>query len=116
MTIQAENISSLQTGIAIDASNEKKKKTVMYSREEKASRNLTFMIFSIASLYVIGNTPNSLGFIILQFYSTNADFVKIVNIIANSTLFTSQSCDIFVYYNFNKQYKKILKKFLRFTK
>ncbi len=82
----------------------------VYNKKEKASRNLTFMVIITACLYIVGNAPNSFGFILLQYYNSNSEFVKIVNIVANATLFTSQGCDLFVYYFTNKNYRAILRK------
>ena len=85
----------------------------IFTQEEKASKNLTYMIFAIVSLYIIGNAPNSIAFVFIQFFELSSDCIKILMIISNLSLFTSQSCDFFVYYNFNTQFRKSFKKIIR---
>ena len=91
----------------------KRKEKRIFTQEEKASKNLTFMIFAIVSLYIIGNAPNSFAFVFIQFFDLNSDLVNIILAISDLSLFTSQSCDFFVYYSFNRQFKKVFKKLLR---
>ena len=91
-----------------------KKEKKSKEAEEVASRNLSLMIISIGILFFIGNAPNSIGFILKQYVNNSSVFYTIYKIIANLTLFTSQGCDIFIYYKFNKQYHKILAKLLGF--
>ena len=95
-------------------SNNKPKNKRIFTQEEKASKNITYMIFAIVSLYIIGNAPNSFAFVLSQFFEMSSDFIKILMIISNLSLFTSQSCDFFVYYNFNTQFRKRFKKIIRF--
>ncbi len=90
-----------------------KKKKAIFSKEEKASRNLTLMIITIAGLYCVGIAPNSFGLILGQFYSTSSLFYRTLQLVANITLFVAAGCDIFIYYNFNKKFKKIFKKIFK---
>lgn len=105
-----ENLSSqttLDAPLEASAKKEKKIKEV----EDKASRNITMMVISIGFLFSIGNVPNSIGFCLLQVQTLKITvFFKIYAVLANITLFTTQSADIFIYYKFNKKYKTILKK------
>jgi len=92
---------------------EKKREKKIKEAEEKASRNITYMVISIGILFFIGNAPNSIGFCLLQVQSIKTSmFIKVYAVLANIMLFTSQGLDIFIYYKFNKKYKSIIKKFL----
>lgn len=89
---------------------EKKREKKIKEAEEKASRNITYMVISIGILFFIGNAPNSIGFCLLQVRALkNSTFIKIYAVLANIMLFTSQGLDIFIYYKFNKKYKSIMK-------
>jgi hypothetical protein len=90
-----------------------KKPTKKSRNEEKASKNLTLMVIVSAFLYIFGNVPNSLAFIIAQYVPVNTDFMTVVYIVANSLLFTTQGMDIFVYYFFNYKYNAILNNLIK---
>ena len=90
-----------------------KKPTKKSRIEEKASKNLTLMVIVSAFLYIFGNVPNSLAFIIAQYVPVNTDFMTVVYIVANSLLFTTQGMDIFVYYFFNFKYNAILNSLIK---
>lgn len=81
------------------------------NNEKRASRNITIMVLFVSFLFCIGNIPNSIVFVFQQFVDNNGIFYRTFSVSANLFLFASQGCDIFVYYFFNKQYKKILKGF-----
>ena len=86
------------------AQNEQEKK------KEKMNRNITFMVISIDFLFLIGNLPNSIGIILQQYFDTSSDFLVVYAVIANIILFTVSGSDIFIYYSFNKLYRKALHK------
>ena len=98
----------IQAGESMDATKNKRIKKKK-DAEEKASRNITYMVSCIGVLFFIGNAPNSIGFCLLQVQSIKTStFISVYTLLANIMLFTSQGLDIFIYYKFNKKYKTIM--------
>lgn len=91
---------------------DKKKKEA----EEAASRNITLMVISIGFLFFLGNAPNSISYVLIQFLERSSVLIKICSVFSNVSLFTLQGCDIFVYYSFNKKYRSILRKLFKLDK
>lgn len=85
----------------------------LVSKKEKASRNLTLLVISHSALFIAGNFLNSVAFIIIQFNANDYadDVIKMLAIISNLLLFSTQGLDIFCYYYFNNEFRKVFKSY-----
>lgn len=109
-TINNETVTTATVNMPmVKSKSDKVHKNKQSNAEDKASRNLTRMVIISAFLYIIGNVPNSIGYILLQYIPIKSDVIQLTNIIANASLFSTQGMDIFVYYFFNKKYNAILR-------
>ena len=80
---------------------------------ESRVRNLTMMVIAVDVLFLVANFPNSIVYVFSQYVDTTGNFYKTISLVGNTILFTGVSSDIFIYYSFNKHYRRIFKKLFR---
>jgi hypothetical protein len=76
------------------------------SNETKASRNATKMVMYLAVVFIAGNMPVVATFILGQFVSTSGLLFIYFAMVSNIILLVSHGSYIFIYYHFNKVYKR----------
>ncbi|CAF0944230.1 unnamed protein product [Brachionus calyciflorus] len=82
------------------------------SNEKKANRNLTVMVITLGFFNSICYIPNSTAYIMQQIFDNNHIFYRVFLVCSNTIFLCIQSSDIFVYYFFNKYYRRIFNKYL----
>jgi hypothetical protein len=103
---------TITSSSAIQAETPKREKT-QSNVVESRDRNLTMMVIAADVLFLIGNFPNSIVYVFSQYVDTTGNFYKTISLVGNTILFTAVSSDIFIYYSFNKHYRRIFNKLFR---
>jgi uncharacterized membrane protein len=107
------NVSTAAASSAVDGKDngpQPTKKKSNKKNEEKANRNITLMVITMACTFIIGNFPVVTGVILAEFINTSSVFFIFFAISANIILFTTHGCYIFIYYHYNKVYRDIFAK------
>ena len=83
----------------------------------RLSSKMTFMIIWISLIYIVGNFPTAVTFILSQLIDTKSLLFQYFFLFSNAMLFSTRGVYIFIYFNFNRLYrnmfKRIAKKLLR---
>ena len=99
---------------SLEVPKQRSTQNVQPKTAEKRSRNLTMMVITVDVLFLVCNLPNSIVYVFSQYVDTNGNFYKTISIVGNIFLFAAAGSDIFIYYSFNKHYRKNFKKLFRF--
>jgi hypothetical protein len=86
---------------------------VCNNRSEIASRNITKMVFFLVLSYYIGYLPFVTYYLLKNFYNLNNVLRVYLHLISNVFKDFSMSISIFIYFYFNKEYKKIYLNYLK---
>jgi hypothetical protein len=81
--------------------------------EQQASRDLTRMLIATSFLYVAGNLPFTLGFLMMFFSSS---FNSLIGFISSYVMFILPGLKLIVYFAFNKAFRTQCFEYLRLTK
>jgi hypothetical protein len=100
-----------------NSSNQLQIAPIKLSNAEIASRNITKMVLFMLLIYYIGYLPFLLYSVLIYISFPQNTILKIFSYFAILSKESSKSITIFIYYSFNKEYKKkfnfYLKKILR---
>jgi hypothetical protein len=80
---------------------------------ETASRNITKMVLIMLLIYYIGYLPYLLHYLLTFIHISNSVFYKNFGYFSFFTNYLSRGVPIFIYYNFNNEYKKKFKFYLK---
>lgn len=69
------------------------------------------MVVSVDVLFMIGNIPNSIVFVLSQCVNTASLFYLTISGVGNVILYAAVGSDLLIYYSFNELYRKIFKQY-----
>ena len=78
--------------------------------QRETKRNVTKMVILTSLIFLLANILNPITFFYRQFFSLMSE--NVLSLISNTLLFGSHGVNIFVYYNYNTNYRRAFKNLL----
>lgn len=79
----------------------------------KASRKLTLMVVWVGVIFLLGNVPYLVGYILRKIFPSN-DLLNFVSDITRIFMALSNGSNLFIYFYFNNLFRKILIHYVSF--